>query len=58
MSERKTPEELAAEITIAALSTAQGAKINYQEAVCKFYRAVYKEICYCTSKPAEELELN
>ncbi len=56
MSERKTPEELAAEITIAALSTAQGAKINYQEAVCKFYRAIYKEIKTCEETPLDELK--
>lgn len=54
--EHKNPEELAAEITIAALSGAQASQVGYGPRVAAFYRTIYKEIAYCISKPFNELE--
>ena len=56
MSERKTPEELAAEITMAALSAASNDYVPTPEIVAKFYRAIYKEIKTCEETPLDELK--
>ena len=55
--EHKNPEELAAEITIAALSGAQGSLVNYGPNVAAFYRTIYKEIAYFISKPFNALDV-
>ena len=48
MPEHKSAAELAAEMTIAALSkTSDIEPLSLHEKVCEFYRAVYEEIRSC-----------
>ncbi len=54
MSEHKNNFELAAEITIAAVST-NGDCINHPEVISDFYRAIYKEIATCEDTPLVDL---
>lgn len=55
MTESKTPELLAAEITIAVVSSGNGTSPKQKDEICELYRAVYKEIKRCISTPASKL---
>ena len=54
MSDRKDRFELAAEITIAAMSATN--YISNPERIASFYRAIYKEIATCESTHFKDLD--
>lgn len=56
MSENKPHYQIAAEITMAALSAASNDYVPTPEIVAKFYRAIYKEIKTCEETPLDELK--